>query len=202
VSEFDGDTVAITRENVMAHDALVGGVLVEVTPLPFRFGTLATREQITSFLVSRGKALKVKLAEVRNCVEMSIKVIWTPFKSDTANLDVADEIDRPGAAFLKAKRREILGDEALVEAARQLSSWLHDRTSRFVSAEDVAVRPSQKLVVTASHLVERGRIEDYQQAVKQVVEERPDLHFLASGPWAPYSFVNIDLEFKTHFGVS
>ena len=202
VSEFAGDTVAITRENVMAHDALVGRVLIEVTPLPFRFGTLATREQIINFLASRGKALKVKLEEVRNCVEMSVKVIWTPYKSDTADSQVASETDSPGAAFLKAKRREILGDEALVDAAKLLSSWLHDKTSQIVSAEDVAIRPSQKLVVAASHLVERSRIADYQQAVKEAVDERPDLHFLVSGPWAPYTFVNIDLEFKTQFGVS
>ena len=202
VSEFARETVTITRQNVMAHDALVGKVLVDVTPLPFRFGTLATREQVLNFLASRDKSLKVKLEEVRNCVEMSVKVIWTPFKSGKANLQVANETDSPGAAFLKAKRREILGDEALVDAAKQLSSWLHDKTSQFVSAEDVAVRPSQKLVVAASHLVERRRIGDYQRAVKAAVEERPDLHFLVSGPWAPYSFVNIDLEFKTHFGVS
>jgi hypothetical protein len=202
VSEFAGDAASITRENVMSHDALVGRVLLEVTPLPFRFGTLASHEQIISFLNSREKALKVKLEEVRNSVEMSVKVIWTPLKTDTASFDVADETDSPGAAFLKAKRREILGDEALVDAAKQLSLWLHDKTSQFVSAEDVAIRPSQKLVVAASHLVERSRIEDYQQAVKQAVDERPDLHFLVSGPWAPYSFVNINLEFKTHFGVS
>jgi hypothetical protein len=32
--------------------------------------------------------------------------------------------------------------------------------------------------------------------------ERAELRFLTSGPWPPYSFANIDLEFKTQFGVS
>jgi len=32
--------------------------------------------------------------------------------------------------------------------------------------------------------------------------ERPELHFLTSGPWPPYTFANIDLEFETQFGVS
>jgi hypothetical protein len=108
----------------------------------------------------------------------------------------------PGAAFLLAKRRQILGDEALVAAAAQLNSWLKDRMSHFVRLEEVTVRPSQKLVLAASHLVERPQLANYQNAVKRAVEERRDLHFLSSGPWAPYSFVNIDLEFKTHFGVS
>ena len=31
---------------------------------------------------------------------------------------------------------------------------------------------------------------------------RPELHFLVSGPWPPYTFSNIELEFKSQFGVS
>jgi hypothetical protein len=33
-------------------------------------------------------------------------------------------------------------------------------------------------------------------------ENRPELHFLFSGPWPPYSFANIELEFKSQIGVS
>jgi hypothetical protein len=177
-------------------------VLTKTTPLPFRFGTLVTREQILSFLQAREKALKLKLDEVRDCVEMSVKVIWTPATPDSGGLEPETGNSSPGAAFLLAKRRQILGDEALVAAAAQLNSWLKDRMSHFVRLEEVTVRPSQKLVLAASHLVERPQLANYQNAVKRAVEERRDLHFLSSGPWAPYSFVNIDLEFKTHFGVS
>jgi len=200
-SEFPGDTVSVLRENVMSHDAVVGGVLRKTTPLPFRFGTLVTREQIANFLEGRGSALKIKLEEVRDCVEMSVKVIWTPAQSHSEGLE-GPGTSRPGAAFLEAKRREILGDEALVAAAKELNSWLKEKVNMFVRQESVLVRPSQKLVLAASHLVEKRQVASYQEAVKRAVEERRDLHFLLSGPWAPYSFVNIDLEFKTHFGVS
>ncbi len=202
VSEFGGDTVPIKRENVMTHDAVVGSVLMTSTPLPFRFGTLSTSEQMVNFLASRRSALKAKFEEVRDCVEMSVKVIWTPAQVDSAVSDVIDQTADPGALFLRAKRREILGDEALVHAAKQLNSWLHDKVSHFVRAQEITVRPSQKLVLAASHLVERSQIAAYQQVVKDAVADRRDLHFLTSGPWAPYSFVNIDLEFKTQFGVS
>ena len=201
VSEFEGDTVPVQRENVMTHDSVVGSVLMKSTPLPFRFGTLATNEQMVNFLATRGKALKAKIDEVRDCVEMSVKVIWTPLEVG-AGSEVTDQAAGPGAAFLRAKRREILGDEAVVSAANQLNTWLHNKIIGFVRAEEVTVRPSQKLVLAASHLVERTQIAVYQQAVKEAMEEKRDLHFLTSGPWAPYSFVNIDLEFKTQFGVS
>ena len=196
-SEFVGDTVPFKAENVMKHDELVGAVLAKTTPLPFRFGTLVKTAQLENFLEQRGNALRIKLDEVRDCVEMSVKVIWTPETPAIRESEPADTSLRPGAAFLRAKRREILGDEALVNAARALKSWLHDRLSHLVRGEEILLRPSQKLVLVASHLVKKTQVGSYQDAMKRAVEDRSDLHFLVSGPWAPYSFVNIDLEFKT-----
>jgi hypothetical protein len=201
-SEFVGETVAIKRENVMLHEAVVGILVKSSTPLPFRFGTLVTRQNLISFLESRQRVLKLKLEEVRNCVEMSVKVIWSPRTHSSAEQREDDSRKGPGAVFLRAKRLEILGDEALVADANQLSSWLESAITPFVRAKQATIRPSQKLVLSASHLVEREQLVSYQAALKAAVDERRDLHFLLSGPWAPYSFVNIDLEFKTHFGVS
>ena len=54
----------------------------------------------------------------------------------------------------------------------------------------------------AAHLVERGSITQYRDQLGEARKLRPELHFLVSGPWPPYSFSNIDLEFKTLFGVN
>jgi hypothetical protein len=62
--------------------------------------------------------------------------------------------------------------------------------------------PTNKMVLAAAHLVTRETVEQYRARLNEAQHERPELHFLVSGPWAPYSFANIDLEFKTHFGVS
>jgi hypothetical protein len=50
--------------------------------------------------------------------------------------------------------------------------------------------------------VERGAVEAYRLRLKEARSERPELKFLVSGPWPPYSFANIDLEFRNQFGVS
>ncbi len=43
---------------------------------------------------------------------------------------------------------------------------------------------------------------DFRSELEALRTERPELHFLISGPWPPYTFANIDLEFETQFGVS
>ena len=130
---------------------------------------------------------------------MSVKIIWEVAKDQTEQ-PLAEQ--GTGTAFLAEKRREILGDERRAAVAKEIASWLHQSVSGLMRDEQVTLRPNEALMLAASHLVERARIEQYQEELAEARKNRPELHFLVSGPWPPYSFVNIELEFKTQFGVS
>jgi len=199
VNDSEDNPVPVTRENALAHAAVVRSVLDQTTPLPFRFGTLLTEEQLQSYIAARKPALESKLAHVRGCVEMSVKIIWDVPKDTEAQ---QPEHASDGTAFLAAKRRQILGDEHTATEAANLSTWLQQQVSGLARDEQITVRPSEKLVLSAAHLVERASIAEYRQKIGRARENRPELHFLVSGPWPPYSFANIELEFKSQFGVS
>jgi hypothetical protein len=198
VSDFDGDTVVVNRENALVHAAVVRSVLDRTTPLPCRFGTLVTESQLRSYITTRKPALQTRFAHVRGCVEMSVKIIR---KLSTDNHNTTEEITS-GTTFLEEKRRELLGSEAQTAEATEISTWLHGQVEGLTTDEQVTVRPTEKLVLAAAHLVERDKIPQYKERVAAARESRPELHFLLSGPWPPYSFANIGLEFKTQFGVS
>ena len=191
VSDFSGDVVPIYSENALVHAAVVRSVLDQTTPLPFRFGTLVTEEQLRNYVTARREALLANLARVRGCVEMSVKII----------LELKDQqpgqtaVEKPGTAFLLEKRREILGSE-------EIASWLSERLGDSVRGTRINTIVADKLLLSAAHLVERESVAQYRQLLKQARAERPELKILTSGPWPPYSFANIDLEFQTQFGVS
>jgi len=200
VSDFADEIVAVTRDNALNHAAVVRSVLDRTTPLPFRFATLVTESELGSYLAARREALQAKLDEVRGCVEMSVKIIWD---RDWAQDSVGDEVQKkPGTAFLVEKRREILGGEVRASEAKKIESWLRDRVGENVRETRINTNPTEKLILAAAHLVERGKVAKYRETLKEARSERPELHFLVSGPWAPYSFANIDLEFTARFGVS
>jgi hypothetical protein len=201
VSDFDGPSVPVTRENVLKHAGVVSSLLPFTTPLPFRFGTLATEPQLDSFLASRSEGLRAKQALVRGSVEMSVKIIWDREWAEEA-VAKADRHEGPGTAFLAEKRREILGSEARNVEAKRIAGWLEERLADILKDKAIKTNSTEKLLVTASHLVPREWVEEYRSRLKTLQLERPELYFLASGPWPPYSFANIDLEFKTQFGVS
>lgn len=200
VSDLENDVVQVSRENVLDHAAVVRSVFDRTTPLPFRFGTIVTEEQLKNYASTRRPTLETKLAHVRDCVEMSVKIIWDVSHDEQEAQSVTEE--GAGAAFLAEKRREILGDEHRAVAARGISTWLQQRVEGLVRDEHVSLRPNEKLVLAAAHLVERAKINQYREKMAEARENRPELHFLLSGPWPPYSFANIELEFKTQFGVS
>lgn len=200
VSDLEIDAVPVTRANVLAHAAVVRSVLDQTTPLPFRFGTLVFEAQLRSYVGSRKTALETGLKHVRDCVEMSVKIIWdAPPHDRDSETDATRGI---GTAFLNEKRRELLGNEYRSTEAKEISEWLHQTVTGLTRDEKTTVHAVEKVMLAASHLVERTKLKEYQDKVAEARAARPDLHFLLSGPWPPYTFVNIELEFKTRFGVS
>jgi hypothetical protein len=202
VSDFDSDAVTITRENALAHAAVVRSVLDRTTPLPFRFGTLVTEQQLRSYIAAHKPSLKTNLDLVRGCVEMSVKIIWNVSHDDDVEQEPGEGKQGIGARFLQDKRREILGDERRAAQAAEISTWLRESVVGLVRDEQVTTRPSEKLLLAAAHLVERTKIKQYRNRIAEARAKRPELRFLLSGPWPPYSFANIELEFKSQFGVS
>jgi len=202
VSQFDGDIVPITRANVLLHESVVRSALVQTTPLPFRFGTLVTDAGLRSFIHTRHKNLLSRLAAVQNCVEMSVKIIWQQLSEDSVEPATSSEDVGAGTAFLRSKHQELLGNSVLNQQANEIGSWLKSSLTGLVRQEFVQVEPRHKIVVAAAFLIEKAREYDFKHSVRELQKNRPELHFLTSGPWPPYTFANIDLEFETHFGVS
>ena len=200
VSEFDGDAVGVTRENVLRHEAVVRSVLAQTTPLPFRFGTLVSSDSLRGFVAARKKALSERLRLVHNSVEMGVKIIWQQSSNEKTVTPKPDNIGA-GAAFLLTKRDELRGNEQLSAEANEIAEWLSAAVKSVVRQQNVNVQPTQKLVFAGSYLIDQTDESDFRTAVSNLKSERPELHFLISGPWPPYTFANIELEFETQFGV-
>lgn len=196
----DCEAVAVTQENILAHATVVRSVLTRTTPMPFRFGTLATEPQLQSFITTNKVALANKLSHLHGCIEMDLKTTWQPLNPVPPN---PHQDEGPGTAFLKQKRRELLGDEQTAAQSAALSDLLRAELGNLIKDEKVGLQTSDQAVpAKVFHLVESSKIKEYRAKVQALLEKRPELQLKVSGPWPPYSFANIELEFPSHFGVS
>jgi len=202
VSDGEANAFPLTKESAVAHAAVVGSVLHKTTSLPFRFGTVISEQQLRHYVATYKPALKKNLAHVRGCVEMDLKIIWQHVKPD-ANQPPEQEKQGPGTAFLEKKRRDLLGDERQSAQKTELSDMLRGHLGGLIRDEQIELHPSKTGILAAVfHLVQRANAERYKEIVQEIRNNRPDLSIRMSGPWPPYSFANIELEFKSQFGVS
>src|ERR1700752_4185355 len=184
----DCDAVAVTQENMLAHAAVIRSVFTRTTTVPLRFGTLATEPQLRSFITTNKIAIANKLAHLRGCVEMDLKTTWQSSISASSQPDPAAG---PGTAFLREKRRELLGDEQASAQRAELSGILRTELGSLIKDEKIGLQPSEKsLPARVFHLVETGKIKEYRDKVQELSQKRPELQLEVSGPWPPYSFSN------------
>jgi len=201
VSVCRADTFKVTRKNALAHHEVVRSITKQTTPLPARFGTIVTVQQLSTYISTNRQALKAKLAHVRGGVEMNVRMIGTI--PDTSPDSKSENALGPGTAFLLEKQREILREQAGVAQKGQLSAWLREKLGDLIKEEKISLVPSGTVILArADHLIERFDVQEYRTKMARAVEERPEVRFMVSGPWPPYSFANIELEFSRQFGVS
>jgi hypothetical protein len=201
VSVARTDAFKVTRKNALAHHEVVRSITEQTTPLPARFGTLVTVQQLSNYVSTHRQAIQAKLAHVRGGVEMNVRMIGTI--TDTTAESKNEIVSGPGTAFLLEKRKEILRGEAGTAEKQQFSAWLREKLGDLIKEEKISIVPSRSVVlVRADHLIERGDVQEYRTKMASAVEERPEVRCMVSGPWPPYSFANIELEFSSQFGVS
>jgi len=196
----DCDTVPATPENMLVHAAVVRSVFEQTTTVPFRFGTLANEQQLRSFITGHKAAIAKKLAHLRGRVEMDLKIVW---QHQTSQPGQPEEAAGPGTEFLRQKRRELLGDDHAVAPRKELSDLLREDLGDLIKDEEMNLQPSETTVLgKVFHLVETSEIQAYRDRISEIPGKRRELALEVSGPWPPYSFANIDLEFGSQFGVS
>src|SRR5947209_5641654 len=147
VSEFVGDLVPVTKDNVFAHERVVGQVLAQATPLPFRFGSLIAGPELEKYLGGQEASLREMLERVRGCVEMGIKIMWDPaaIKSQIESEPSSSLHAGKGTAFLMARRSDFLADKVLKVQAQDIVAWQSARIGELVRASEIKVRPERKI---------------------------------------------------------
>ena len=203
VSVCREDAFPPSRKNALAHHEVVRSISKQTTPLPVRFGTVVTDRQLRNYLSNYRQAIKAKLAHVRGCAEMNVRMIGAIGSEAASQVPKEGQDLGPGTTFLLEKRREIRREEAGVVQKQQFSSWLREKLGDLIKEEKVSEVPSQTVIMArADHLIDRVNVQEYRAKMARAVEERPEVRFMVSGPWPPYSFANIELEFSRQFGVS
>jgi hypothetical protein len=183
-----------------AHDGVVRAVAEQVAVLPLRFATVVPdRDAVVRLLDDVRPAAARQLSVVRGCREFGVRM-WQP-ESAAQNSTDHEPIDRKrtsGKEYL-AKRRDALDAEAkhdqkLRGAVRKTDAALSGLARRRES------RPAAdgKVLSEFAYLVADEQQEAFLAEVDRSADslDANDVRLQLTGPWPPYSFVQLDLAEK------
>jgi hypothetical protein len=174
VSEHDGTELAASEEAVLAH-ARVVEALVERSGalLPARFGRgFRDEAALCEAIEGRAASLREALAQVRGRVEVGVRVLAA---------EPAPPAAESGRAYMEARL-------ARAEEAERLARELHEPLAALARAATRTVGATPRLLLSGAYLVEPGELDAFRSRVGELEAEHPELTFVSTGPWPPYSF--------------
>lgn len=195
----------LTRKNVRGHQAVVDEVMRARDILPARLGTVLPSAQavVEGLLDKRWAELGRLLERIAGRSELGLKVSWTDLKRVFGEIVAVDRDLRalrdrlakhPGAVTYAARLE--LGERAAaaLAARRKLEA---DELVAALELQAVSVHRndtiSELMVLNAAFLVDRGRTETFEAAVRELDRANGGrLDFLLAGPLPPYNFVGLN----------
>lgn len=208
VSDCSRQKIRPERAHLMAHKEVLRKLMLESTVLPMAFGTIADNLKAVRRMLTRGEeTLLEKLKQVKGKVEMGLRVVW-----DVPNIF---EYFIDNHTDLRAARDQVLGGNRVPRQAEKIELGAlferimnEDREAHYAIIEEVLApvcaeikrSPSPKLneVVKLSCLVERERQKQLEDAVFKAARLFDNnFVFDFNGPWAPHSFVEMDLQLNS-----
>ena len=197
---FDRGELRPTAEHVLRHEAIVERLRQVGPVLPVRFGTvLADADAVRRALAERYEVLTADLARLGDKVEFGLSVLWDRPRHHDEGAGEGDDGSPgteesgpgqgPGARYLRARLVEHRREVAARESARALARYLETMLASLTLERRWTILPTPRLALRGACLLDPSQAPAFREGFDAIRRIRPDLRFLLSGPWPPYSFV-------------
>jgi Gas vesicle synthesis protein GvpL/GvpF len=180
VSEVSTAGGAATEAAILAHAAVVDELARgNEALLPARFGSgYMGEEALAQALEGRAAQVGDALERVRGCVELGLRVL----------ADTEDD----GSPNGSSGRAYMLGRLDRVQTSERIAAEVHEALGADARETTSRVLASPQLLLSAAYLLPRDAVDSFRAALNQTERQHPDLTFVCTGPWPPYSFALLD----------
>lgn len=205
LDETSREKASATTANALAYAKVIDELFRYDTVLPLRYGTLMDSEgSVVALLKKYGATFKQNLQRLANKEEFSLKVLWDyekgsnkirqQMETDETNTQPLFPGNSATKEYLLQKVKEHRFENSLLEHAEQLIGEISLLVEQFSPVHHFKKMVSKTMVLDAVFLLEEGQKEEFSQAISQLKNQQEDLRFLLTGPWPPYSFIELDMK--------
>lgn len=179
VGDVGESPAAPTQAAVLEHARVVEELMAASDALlPARFGHgFAGDGELADALAAREPQLTAALDQVRGCVELGLRVVRR---------------DGPPAAAAGSGTDYMRSRLSAVREAEDTAREVHDALAASARAATHQVLATPQLVLTAAYLLPKQDVDGFREHVEAIERRHPELSFVCTGPWPPYSFATVD----------
>lgn len=191
-----------TKENLRRHNHVIAQVMQEHTIIPISFGAVFfEKEEAVELLSSTYAEIKETLARLHNKIELGLKVIW---KKDVLAAELEGRYDDlreykariatlpPDQVFQATIRLGQMVEAAIREMNDLYLREIYEPLDKLAADSCLNRSLHERMVFNAAFLVLREQESEFDARVDELyLRYQNKFDFKYSGPWPPYSFVNI-----------
>ena len=194
VSAAPPESLLSAASTALRHQRVLEAALQVADVLPVRYGTLlSSAESVRELLTERCCEFQDRLSRVQGCVEYGVRFLLAgdglgePLRDGGGALSAGGSGAR-GADYLKRKLEAFRREERVRTWGEEWVERIHRRLSPLAREAWVKTQAGRRLLVSACYLVERSKAGVFEAALGALPAAFPEVPFLPSGPWPPYSF--------------
>lgn len=206
VSDISSSKLKISKELAIDFARVIEELSQKLTLLPVRFGTLLKSDEDTrQLLIDHYGSFVDNLQKVEGKEEFGLKVLWDyakcsemiKVKADNEGLKADNYFSKSTVItnYLLDKIKKHKLEDALLKHVEQLIEEISIHLGQINPDSKFKKMVSKDLILDGVFLIEKGKKNQFIETVELLKQQHGDLHFLLTGPWPPYSFVEIDQRF-------
>lgn len=202
-STIEDECVNSELENLKIHNRISLNAMNSGTVLPFRFGTMVkSRDNIEELLCNMIIKLDGLFMCLKGKIEVGIKVFGGMEQENLPGDDRMPAIDRLKAVkcmsepvhYLIDKVKNAYGVRDRVEFLSRLADTLFLVFEPLVCDKCIIYGKKDGLLINGAFLICRDSFQHFKNQFIDIKKQYPHYSLIFSGPWPPYSFVNIGKE--------
>lgn len=192
------------KENAMTHQQVISRVMQEHDIIPMSFGvTSKNEESVLDLMAGLYEELKRSLARIKGKIELGLKVTWKKevfaFEIEALNPEISQLKKEVAAAQSAAYNEAIRLGELVKEAAEKKAAYylglIYEPLQALAVSACLNKTIGPRMIMNAAFLVKKEKEAEFDGKVNDVCEPYLDkLVFKYTGPWPPYSFIDIQLK--------
>jgi hypothetical protein len=203
VSDVSSDALRLGRSEALAHARVLEAALEHGTVLPMRFGVvMEDPDEVRRRLLSdHDEQLRDQLESFAGKVELNLRVIYDEpalmrqvlrSEPEIARLREALRGQPEDATYFERIRLGEMVAQAVERTREADAQSIVDALAPAAVSISVGEPAHERVALSASFLVERDRLDAFDQLLEQVAAQRADrMRFKYTGPLPPHSFVEL-----------